>query len=287
MSKKKNIYKKKYKGVRYVAKALVKYQKGKYKNYNSALPDARKFVKTLNSNNEKVNLKNLWKYSRTRKKTTSKSTISKKPEIDKNLKELSFYFDLVDYPIWLLRTTNEVWFTSDLIPNSLPAIQGGTNIDYSDYFAPYVNFINSMKSLTDPNDNRYETEWLVTCTEPFFNKSKKRWESKIISVDVDENEFNYGFDPNAPNLLATKTKFSEPTVPKEPEPTKPQEPQEPKKEPKSEPSTTGATNAERVKEIRGLISDLRQDVKDGFISKEDYSKLVKELTSKLDKGGKV
>ncbi len=286
MSKKKSSYKKKFKGVRYIAKALVKYQKGKYSNYNKALPDARKFLSDLKSNEEKVNLKNLWKYSRTRRGTSKKSTSS--PDIDSKLKQLSFYFDLMDYPTWILRTTNKVYFTSDLIPDNLPPIQGGSSIDYSVYFAPYVNFINSMKSLTDPNDNRYETDWLVTCTEPFFNKSNKRWESKIISVDTNGNEFNYGFNPSTPSLLATKTKLSEPkeepkkeTEPKEePKPKSTEKPTEPKE-------TVSQSNVERVKEIRGLISDYRQDVKDGLLSKEDYRELVKELNSKLDRGGSV
>jgi len=134
-----------------------------------------------------------------------------------------------------------------------------------------------MKALTSPEDNRYETDWLVTCTTPIFNTISKRWESKIISVDSDGNDFDYGFNPNIPNLLATTSKLSG-TVKQLTPPTT---------EPLTPPQLPQIQNAERVKEIRGLISDLRQDVKDGLISKEDYSKIVKELTSKLDKGGYV
>lgn len=46
-------------------------------------------------------------------------------------------------------------------------------------------------------------------------------------------------------------------------------------------------SGDRVSEIRNLIADLRQDVKDGLISKKDYAKLVKELTARLDKGGRI
>ncbi len=284
MSKKKSTYKAKYKGVRYIAKALTKYQKVKYPSYNKALPDARKYLAELKNNNEKVVLKNLWKYSRKRKPTTGTTKKGQAPKIDKNLTDLSFYFELIDYPTWILRCPNTVWFTSKITPNKLPDIQGGSVIDYDDYFAPYVNFINGMKGLTNPEDNRYETDWLVTCTEPFYNKATKRWESKIISVDSNGNEFDYGFDPNTPSLLATKPKLSgteiEPPTPKE---------EEPKEKPseKPTPAEESTSNAERVKEIRGLIADLRQDVKDGLISKEDYSVMVKELTSKLNKGGSV
>ena len=85
MSKKKSSYKKKYKGVRYIAKSLVKYQKGKYPNYNKALPDARKFLSEIKSNKENVTLKNLWKYSRTRKGSSKKTTST--PDIDSKLKQ--------------------------------------------------------------------------------------------------------------------------------------------------------------------------------------------------------
>lgn len=47
------------------------------------------------------------------------------------------------------------------------------------------------------------------------------------------------------------------------------------------------SSAERVKEIRNLISDLRNDVKDGLITKKFYQKEVTKLTKKLEKGGKI
>jgi len=47
------------------------------------------------------------------------------------------------------------------------------------------------------------------------------------------------------------------------------------------------SSAERVKEIRNLISDLRKDVKDGLITKKFFQKEVAKLTKKLEKGGKI
>lgn len=47
------------------------------------------------------------------------------------------------------------------------------------------------------------------------------------------------------------------------------------------------SSAERVKEIRNLISDLRNDVKDGLITKKFFQKEVAKLTKKLEKGGKI
>lgn len=47
------------------------------------------------------------------------------------------------------------------------------------------------------------------------------------------------------------------------------------------------SSAERVKEIRNLISDLRKDVKDGLITKKFFQEEVAKLTKKLEKGGKI
>ena len=138
-----------------------------------------------------------------------------------------------------------------------------------------------MKQQTDPSERRYETDWMVTTTQPVYNRASKRWESKIISTDSDGNEFSYGFDRRTPSTSPTNV-VSSPTsqtsrTPQEPSSTltTPREP---------EPTTT---SADRVKEIRGLISDLREDAKAGLISKEDYARMVKELTSKISKGGNI
>ena len=44
---------------------------------------------------------------------------------------------------------------------------------------------------------------------------------------------------------------------------------------------------ERAKEIRGLINDLRKDVKDGFITKKFFQQQVAILSKKLEKGGLI
>ena len=69
---------------------------------------------------------------------------------------------------------------------------------------------------------------------------------------------------------------------KKPLPKKPKKEEKPKKEPKKEKPT-----ANRVTEIRNLIADLRQDLKDGLITKKFYQDQVAKLTSKLEDGGIV
>jgi hypothetical protein len=70
-------------------------------------------------------------------------------------------------------------------------------------------------------------------------------------------------------------------LPKKQKPKK-EKPAKPKKEePKEKPT------GDRVAEIRALIADLRQDVKDGLITKKFYQQEVQKLTDKLEKGGMV
>lgn len=186
--------KKQYKGVRYVAKVLKKYYPKRYPNYKASLPQARIVFNQIKSEGKKVTVRSI--NAIVRHKKGKKRNV---PEIDQQLRVLSNYFALVEYPTWILRTTNQVWFTSKLWKSDLDDIQGGSLITYEEYFAEYVNYINGMKAMTNPEDNRYETEWMVKCTEPHFNRTKKRWESKIISCDGEGDEFDYGFNPKTPN----------------------------------------------------------------------------------------
>ena len=61
----------------------------------------------------------------------------------------------------------------------------------------------------------------------------------------------------------------------------------PKVKKKKEDKKPKESDANRVTEIRNLIADLRQDLKDGFITKKFYQKQIEILTSKLEQGGVV
>ena len=266
--KKKSYYKKKYKGVRYIAQRLTKYQKGKYKNYNQALPDARRFFAQIKEDKKKVVLTNIWDLSRTRK--TKKGV----PVLDRNLAQMSYYFELIDYPRWILRCSNDLFFISEISPASLPEIQGGTLPDYERYFADFVNYINAMKQLTSPGENRYETDWFISCTEPIFNKATKRYESKIISVNSNGVKMSYGFEPNTPTKLPTQIAPGTSTTPTSSTPKTPE-------------PTSQKGSSERAKEVKDIIAGLREDVKAGLLSKEDYGIAIKELSKNLERGGKL
>jgi hypothetical protein len=182
------------KGVRYIANTIVKYSGKKYPKYRDALPKAREVYADIVKSGSKVTVNNI--LGRVRVKRGAKK--DKVPKIYSKLLDLNDYFGLIDYPVYITRTTNQVWFKSKLFPEGLPDIQGGSTPSYNEYFAPFVSYINSLKGLSNTDDKLYETEWKVRCTEPIFNKKAKRWESEIISCDGTGDRFDYGFDPNNP-----------------------------------------------------------------------------------------
>jgi len=192
----------KFKGVRGVSKALSYYYKKRYSDPKALKEKAKEINQLLISQKLNPTIENI--LSLARKKQIAPSKLKKtlpqtqKPELPDSLKQVSYYFELIEYPRYILSCTNEIFFTSKLWDETLDDIQGGSLVEYNEYFSDYVNYINSMKAQTSPSEKKYETDWLIKCTEPVYNPNLKRWESKITSVDDDEDLIDYGFDPKNP-----------------------------------------------------------------------------------------
>ena len=185
--------KKKYKGTRYVAKVLNKYFKNKYPNYSSALPKARELTGQLKASGQKFTVKNVESLVRTKrvKKEVEKQK-SKAPLLFYKLTSYLPYFNLVDYPTYINDTTSEIYFTSDLFNEGVEETQGGKRPSYSKSFSAFVNFVN--KDIEEDTDE-YNNEYLVTCTRPEYNKELNRWESRIVTVNSNGEEIDYGYQP--------------------------------------------------------------------------------------------
>lgn len=272
----KKVRAKKKKGIKYIAQSLTKYFGKKYSSYKVALPRARELKKLLVGQKKKVGLKAI--FEQERKKRGPKLTA---PELPQELAQESYYFDLVDYPVWITRCDNRIWFKSKLWPKALPDIQGGSTPEYNDYFGPFVNYINSLSQGFSKEDRQYEHDWLVTCTTPVYNKNKSRWESTIISIDATGASVTYGFDPEKP-LKTTKTPQ------KAPEPAKTEKP--PKIEEKTPPTPSStAPDTELVKaqasKIKAEAEILRQQnisnalklFGEGIITKAEFKELMNKI----------
>ena len=201
----------KFKGTRYVAKVLKKYFKRKYPTYKAALPKAREVAQQLRDSGLKFTVKNI--EFLVRKHRPPKPT-KEKPHLYYKLSSVSPYFELIDFPGYIKLTSDEIHFVSDLFNEETESIQGGEKPQYKESFSGYVSYVNK-----EIEDGEYESKYLVTCTPPQFNDETKRWESRIISVDSDGEEVDYGYEPISDISFGTPS--SKKRKPKKQTPSKP------------------------------------------------------------------
>jgi hypothetical protein len=256
-----------YKGVRYIAKQLKHYQKGKYPSYKKALPDARWIFENLQKNKQKVTLKNIWEYSRTKKV---------KPYISKRLLEENDYWETLDFAAEFKKSSNKIFFISTISPANLPEIQGGTTINAGKYFEDFVSHCNGLRSRGNYPIESGTEEWKVICTPP--KQKNGRWESVIECRNSEGKVDNYGFDPNNPTKELLETDEPSPTTPPTTPPTAP---------PSTPSPTTPSGDGERAKEIRLIIEGYNQLLRDKIIDKKEWRELVDAAIAKLSKGGNI
>lgn len=208
-SKKVQPRKAKYKGVRYIAKHLRgTYNKkkkkwiGGWKQYRhdrqAASLRAREIFDSLQG---KVSVAGIYSLQRVSREERKKNKAQ--PELPLYLIDPQPYYSLSEYPDEILLCDPKVTFTSKIIPKGLPPIVGGMEISYTDYFKPFVDFINKQAGLLKQNTGREfesgDDEWQVMCTEPRPDHDiKGRWISRIISCDADGHEVDYAFDNKEP-----------------------------------------------------------------------------------------
>jgi len=259
------------KGVRYIAKKLTKYQKGKYSSYNKALPEARIIFGKLKENKQDIILKNIWGYSR---KVGKKRGSKEIPYIPQDLLDDHNYWETLEFAPQFKKTSDKIFFESTISPSTLPEIQGGTLIDAEEYFKDFVRFCNALKRENAPEEDSSTDEWQVRCTEPTPINGK--WISTIICTDSKGDVTNYGFDPDKPSAL-----------PKQPYPIEKKKEKEAEIETEIEKPTTTQSEGERAKEIRLIIEGYNKLLQKKLIDKKDYLELVKDAVAKLSKGGKI
>ena len=268
--KKKRKYKKVYKGVRYINNVLKKQYPKKYANTKERQALASELFNVFKETKQKVNVKNIKNLIKEKRQGGKKPTA---PLLDEGLSAPTNYFNLIDYPLFISRMaqTPEVYFESKIIPKGLPDLAGGYDYDYTDYFRPFVKFIDTLRGL-DTNTTRYQNQYYVVCTEPIFNKDKKIWISEIISCDDEGIEQRYGFNADDIESLPTEEwneknqPISPPTAKPEkpteqPKPEKPKEPKAPTTESESETKIKLQIDLEKQKQ-KTVLLELIRDSKD-------------------------
>lgn len=207
--KRKQYYRKKQKGVRYVTKALAKYFGKRYPNYSDRQKRARLITDQIKSSGNKVVLKNIFALER-KPRAVKKTPVSGKdimagiePLLTQSQKDLFTpqpFWKLGEYPTAIISLDQDlnITFVSDISPAGTDSFKAGDNIGYQEYFAQFVSYTNRLISKLQQQAGRKltsdEIDYFVMTTPPDENG-----ESRIISVDQDGNSNDWGFDPNNPD----------------------------------------------------------------------------------------
>jgi len=254
MAIKKRKYKKKYKGTRYIAKVLQKYGGKKYKKYSDALSKSRSVLQELNAKGQKVRVSNILDVTRKHREP------KERPRLLPNLQSPQPYFALTDYPTDIFRTSSEITFISDLFNKDVEEIQGGERPSYRKYFSGFVNHLN--KTIKE-RENAYD--FRVVCTPPEYDKKNKKWISKIIAIDPDGEETDFGYEPTTG--LEGGPEITPPPSKKEPKPTK-----------------INKSDEERIKELdlkltkEKSIQQVRELFLKGLINKKEYKDEIDRIS---------
>lgn len=205
-------YKPVFKGVRYITNKILKYYPKRYASRTLASQQAHEIYDKLKASGTKVTLRNAFKLIPPKELKNPPKQVA--PVLDIKLLEQTNYFHLLDYPLLILSTPEkpELVFESNIIPVGLEPIMAGFEYDYTDYFKPYVDYIDKLRA--NEHSTMYSYEWYVRCTEPVYNKDKKIYISRIIGCDADGEENEYGYSKNDPDALIIKYDASNKPLPK-------------------------------------------------------------------------
>lgn len=181
-------------GIPKIVKVLRKYYPKRYKTHKEALERARVLKPQMEG--EKFTVANIKFYEREdynfdHKKKSSKVDKNNPPYMPSKLLESIHYYDLDEYSSEIGSASDEITFVSKLFNSGVGEVKGGSFVDYGTLFSEFVSFCD--ESRNSKSEDLYNSEWYVVCSEPYYNDSKKRWESKIKSVDVLGNEEDYGY----------------------------------------------------------------------------------------------
>ena len=240
MATKKKKYKKVYKGVAYIERALKKYFGKRYPTAKERRSKAHELFSLTAGQGQKVNITNIFeleRHKRAVKKGKSLPEIPKGPAPEPYFELLLArpYYLLTNYPNWIERSTKDIYFSSKAIfPSASTDIQGGSHCDYLSYFAGFVNFCN-QKSKELGWLSSEETLWYVRCNDPIPSiKHPGYWDCEIIIIDDAGNEESFGYNPEEPGI-GTET------------PPRPKKGPESDKNKEKEPQTDGAKPSDSVK----------------------------------------
>jgi hypothetical protein len=272
--KKKTYYKKKFKGVRYVTKALGKYFKKRYPNYKDRSARARVIHSEIIANGEKVILANI--FSKERHKRVSKVKDLFYPNA---LEDVIPFFSIEDYVDLIRQSDSKIRFESSIFSEDLPDVNGGEKPNYYKCFSSFVKYCNKLLSETSVGESdSTDIQWFVKTLPPV--KKGDYYVMEIVTCnnegEIDEDGFD--FDPNDISTIGkfsntfTGEKEKETTEVKEVEFTKQNKFSIREKELEIE-----KIEKETQLEFTKAFNNLSFQFKEGVITKSEFKEMLKKL----------
>jgi hypothetical protein len=126
------------------------------------------------------------------------------------LEKVEYYVAAVQYPLWIEESSSDANFISSISPEGYENIQGGEYADYASYFKNFTAHCNGLEL-----DNSDDPSMAYVVVEPEYNEEEDTWLFKIISVNANGEEDDFGFDATEPikEVAFIKKEKPEPTEP--------------------------------------------------------------------------
>lgn len=200
--RKKKYYKKKFKGVRYVTKALGKYFTKRYPTFKKRSARAKVILAEIKANGEKVILANIFSKERHRHGVKISSLF-----FPNDLLDTTIFFSLEDYVQLIGQSDSRITFESTIFKENLPKVMGGTPPSYQKCFSSFVSYCNKLLSESSSGEaSSDDIQWYVRTLPP--KKVGKEYVMEIVACngegEIDEE--NFGFDPSVDSTVKSFSK---------------------------------------------------------------------------------
>jgi hypothetical protein len=194
------------------------------------------------------------------------------------LEKVEYYVAALQYPLWIEESSSDANFISSISPEGYENIQGGEYADYAFYFKNFTAHCNGLEL-----DNSDDPSMAYVVVIPEYNEQENNWIFRIVSVNIDDEEEDFGFDPTEEIQEVDFVKKEKP---------EPTEPTQPTEQQSTEKNTPNFVEQAQISEIEktGKLERLEKK-KDGILKEiETYSKIgmvglprLNEAFERLDK----
>jgi hypothetical protein len=259
----------------------------KFKNYADTLGEVDHIIEELKEEKLRVTKKNISKIVNKRKPQLKKQK-EQQPQIPEKFYQPQIFFNIDALRELIEYAPNNLVFKSKTILPKGVHIRGGSIFNYDITFKNWVSLCGNLQYVEFPGSSDIpELYWKVQKDPEGFKKSKGFYYARLVSCNRDgvDTEYSKGDDGKlVAKRLSDEEKQKQKEQETQAEPVKPVEPAPSTKTP--EIPEAEYRHREKIKEIevkakteqlQMLRQELRNDLKEGLITKEEYFRELEKL----------